>query len=208
MEIYHPKDDELLREMRRVRREKKRKRILWGLLVTLVLCALFGWLVLNRMFMLAEMRGPAMGDALPEGTLVMVQRTGANDLNRGDLILYETEDGYQIKRIIALGGDNIVQNPYTGVRVNGAEEDHSRLIGRHSDAGVTTRRFSVPDGEFFVQGDMVSISVDSRDRNYGTVSGDKIIGKAVFVLWPISRIGALPTGTTADGAVPGAEVGE
>ena len=37
MEIYHPQDEELIREMRRVRRTGKRKRILWGLLIGLVL---------------------------------------------------------------------------------------------------------------------------------------------------------------------------
>ena len=45
MEIYHPQDEELIREMRRVRRSGKRKRILWGLLIGLVLSAAFGWFV-------------------------------------------------------------------------------------------------------------------------------------------------------------------
>ena len=199
MEIYHPGDEELLREMRRVRREKKRKRILWGSLITLVLCAITGWFALNRLFILAEMRGPAMGDSLPEGSFVLVSRTGADEAAVGDMILFETDEGYQIKRIIAAGGDNVVLNPYTGVRVNGAEQDNSLLTGRHTDAGIRTRRFTVPDGEFFVQGDMVSLSVDSRDKDYGTVSRDRVIGKAAFVLWPVSRIGE-PMKTDANSA--------
>ena len=48
MEIYHPKDEELLREMKRVRRVLKRKRLLWGLLIFVVLGAVFGWFVFHR----------------------------------------------------------------------------------------------------------------------------------------------------------------
>lgn len=203
MEIYHPRDDELLREMRRVRREKKRKRILWGSLITLVLCAVTGWLALNHLFMLAEMRGPAMGDSLPEGSLTLVSRTGIEEIGRGDLILYETDDGYQIKRVTALGGDNIVVSPYSGVRINGAVQDSDLMTGRHADAGTGIRRLTVPEGEYFVQGDLVSLSTDSRDREYGTVSGERVIGKVKFILWPASRLGEPVTGgfeqTAGDG---------
>ena len=206
MEIYHPRDDELLREMRRVRREKKRKRVLWGLLVILVLCALLGWFALNRFFMVALMRGPSMGDTLPEGSLVLVRRLADETPDRGDIVLYETEDGYQIKRIIAKGGDNVVVNPYAGVRVNGAEENGAMLVGRHADAGFTTRRFTVPEGEYFVQGDMLSTSVDSRDREYGTVNRERIIGRAAFVLWPAGWIGE-PAGAPQEDEAPETQQG-
>ena len=37
MEIYHPRDEELLREMRRVRRSDRRKRLSIGLSILLIL---------------------------------------------------------------------------------------------------------------------------------------------------------------------------
>ena len=124
----------------------------------------------------------------------------------GDIVLYETEAGYQIKRIIAKGGDNVVVNPYAGVRVNGAEENGAMLVGRHADAGFTTRRFTVPEGEYFVQGDMLSTSVDSRDREYGTVNRERIIGRAAFVLWPAGRIGE-PAGAPQEDETPETQQG-
>ena len=190
MEIYHPRDDELLREMRRVRRENKRRRLLWWVLAILVLCALFGWMMLNRLYVPVIMKGPAMGDSLPDGTLVLVHRCDGQECRTGDIVLYETEDGYQLKRAIARGGDRIVLNPYGETRINGSNADWDYLTGRHEDAGVTARRLTVPEGELFVQGDLLSLSTDSRDKEYGTIPEEKVIGKVGFVLWPISRIGS------------------
>ena len=211
MEGYTPEDRELLREMRRVRRENKRKRLLWWVLAILVFCALSGWLTLNRLYVPVIMRGPAMGDTLPDGTLVLVRRCSGKECRAGDIVLYETEDGYQLKRAVALGGDRIVLNPYGAIRINGSDIDWDYLTGRHEDAGVTARRLTVPEGELFVQGDLLSLSVDSRDREYGTVQEDRLIGKAEFVLWPVSRIGrpvSDPVPGQGEGTDTEQEVGE
>ena len=48
MEIYHPRDEELLREMRRVRRAAKRRRLIWGLVIWLVLSIAAGIFLFNR----------------------------------------------------------------------------------------------------------------------------------------------------------------
>ena len=198
MEIYHPRDDELLREMRRVRRENKRRRLLWWALAILVVCAVFGWMMLNRLYVPVIMKGPAMGDTLPDGTLVLVRRCGGQECRTGDIILFETENGYQMKRSIAVAGDRIVLNPYGETRINGYDADGDYLTGRHEDAGVTARRLTVPEGELFVQGDLLSLSTDSRDREYGNVPEDKVIGKAEFVLWPVSRIGSPVTESVSE----------
>ena len=208
MEIYHPRDDELLREMRRVRRENGRRRLLWWVLAILVFCALFGWLMLNRLYVPVIMKGPAMGDTLPEGSLALVRRCGGQECRAGDIVLFETEDGYQMKRAIARGGDRIVLNPYGETRINGSDADGNYLTGRHEDAGVTARRLTVPEGEVFVQGDLLSLSVDSREREYGTVPEDKIIGKIDIILWPVSRIGRPVTDEPAEETAGQQEVGE
>lgn len=191
MDIYHPRDEELLREMRRVRRTKKRKRLLWGLLFWTLVSAVCGWFVLNRWAAVAVMRGSAMGETVPDGSLVVVLREDGKACQRGDIILYETEDGYQLKRILALGGDKLVLNPYGATRVNGQELEENYTQGRHADAGVIARRLTVPEDEIFVQGDQLGLSADSRLSDFGTVKTEQVTGRAVAVIWPPHRIANL-----------------
>ena len=90
MEIYHPRDDELLREMRRVRRADRRRRLTWGLAVLLILAVATGWFLFNRFFQLAVIHGPAMGDTLPEGALVLVRKSEpGRTYVSGDIIVFE-----------------------------------------------------------------------------------------------------------------------
>ena len=199
MEIYHPQDEELLREMRRVRRSGKTKRILWGLLIGLVLTAALGWFLFGQFFALTVCEGPGMSTAVPDGSLALIRR-GTEDIRQGDLVLYETDDGWQLKRVLAREGDRVVVNTYGEIRVNSQEYRADSFAGRTEDTGVTTRRLTVPEGEIFVQGDQLSLSVDSRYRTYGTVSLEKVTGKACFILWPIARFGTPNTTLTEGGA--------
>ena len=90
MEIYHPKDEELLREMRRVRRSAKRKRLIWGFVIWLLLSIATGFFLFNRFYLLTVVEGPAMGDTLPAGSLVLVRRAdGGENYTAGDILLYE-----------------------------------------------------------------------------------------------------------------------
>ena len=191
MEIYHPKDDELLREMKRVRRALKRKRLLTGMLIFLVLGCVFGWFVFNRYCTLAVFRGPAMGDTLADGSLVLVLRSSGETCEQGDIILYETASGTQIKRVLAREGDQVIVSPYVHLRVNGVTLEEPETTGRNMDAGIRTRRLNMEEGTLFVEGDQLSLSVDSRHSDYETVLEEKVIGKVRFVLWPAYRIGAV-----------------
>ena len=191
MEIYHPKDDELLREMKRVRRVLKRKRLIAGLLVFLVLGCVFGWFVFNRYCTLAVFRGPAMGDTLADGSLVLVLRSSGETCEQGAIILYETASGTQIKRVLAREGDQVIVSPYVHLRVNGVTLEETETTGRNMDAGIRTRRLSMEEDTLFVEGDQLSLSVDSRHPDYEAVREEKVIGKVSFVLWPAYRIGSL-----------------
>ena len=187
MEIYHPHADELIREMRRVRREQKRKRLLWGLLIWLVITAAGGWYVFHRYYTVVWMRGPAMGATIPDGSLVLVRIDPEEGYKIDDVILFEREEGYQLKRILAKGEDRVVISPYGTqvIRVNGQTMDDRYVTGRTADAMPTARRMTVPEGHYFVAGDQRSLSVDSRMRDYETIPKENVIGRADTVLWPV-----------------------
>ena len=55
--------------------------------------------------------------------------------------------------------------------------------------------WEIPQGEIFVMGDNRNNSSDSR--SWGTVPIQNIIGKALFVYWPINQWGALASSAVA-----------
>ena len=307
MEIYHPRDEELLREMRRVRRSDRRKRLLWGLSILLILSIAAGLFVFHTYYQLAVAHGPAMGGTLPEGTLVLVRKPEANtQYVTGDVILYEkriaepvdimilspkgkiresckyilyrdkgttrqyysTADGaatwlesstnadqfetlsdgslrmdtenlpngdywlkevwasygqdllqdpipftvnnpvrVQLKRVLAAPGESVSLGIGAETRKDGRNIDTSYTSGRTADAVTEGRRVLVAKDKYFVQGDQLSLSVDSRDTDYGSVSADEILGRAEFALWPLSSFGDL-TGRQTTLAEGEAEVAE
>ena len=115
---------------------------------------------------------------------------GLGSIERGDMVVFWfplAEDKSYIKRIIGLPGDRVYIDAGK-VFVNGEELTESYVPEDYRDR-VSWEEHRVPPGEYFVLGDHRSSSSDSR--SWGFVQRDAIYGKAVFVYWPLDKMGRL-----------------
>lgn len=120
-------------------------------------------------------------------------------------LIYQKEDNVDvayIKRLIALPGDTVEVRPGVGVFVNGKKLDEP-YISELANTCTFVRpepvceTVTVPPGSFYVMGDNRNQSLDSRYWGYAT--DDRIIGRAVFRIWPLNRIGTLDAEPSSPG---------
>ena len=111
-------------------------------------------------------------------------------ISRGDIVVFryprDTSKSF-IKRVIAVGGDRVVIDKGR-VYLNGQLLREPYVPREFADTR-SSNEIVVPAGEFFVLGDHRSMSDDSRD--FGPVDDGFITGKAVFVYWPVDKLGLL-----------------
>ncbi len=120
-----------------------------------------------------------------------------DDYKRGDVIVFippNDEDKHYIKRIIGLPGELLKINDcrvYINNEGDKYEIEESYLFENICTSGGTEikegRSIKIPMDQYLALGDNRTNSVDSR--YIGFIDRDKIIGRVVFILWPIGRIG-------------------
>ncbi|GAB2467729.1 hypothetical protein GCM10027187_39880 [Streptosporangium sandarakinum] len=171
--------------------------ILFLLLCSVVVAILLQVFVFRLFWIPSE----SMENTLKEGDGVVVNKLyGAAE--RGDVVVFKGWDGQDtIKRVIAIGGDTVkCCDAKKRVTVNGVPLDENNYL--HSDDFPSGEEFEkvVPKGRLWVMGDHRSASRDSRSHEEqegeGTIAEDAVIGRAVVIFWPFSRMAMLSTPDT------------
>ena len=139
-----------------------------------------------------KVEGTSMMPSLTDQERIFINkftyRFGIGSIERGDLVVFwfpmDRSKSY-IKRVIALPGDT-VEIKSGRVLVNGRELDEPYVPDEYRDGQSYPLR-TIPPGSYYVLGDHRSSSNDSRA--WGFVEREFIYGKAVFVYWPLEKMG-------------------
>ena len=119
-----------------------------------------------------------------------IYRFGLGDIHRGDLVVFwlhgEPNKSY-IKRVVGLPGDTIEVND-GAVIVNGKPLAEPYVPSEYRDR-ISKTPLKIQGEQYYLLGDHRSSSRDSRI--WGPVHRRYIYGKAVFVYWPLQKIGLL-----------------
>jgi signal peptidase I len=163
-------------------------RIFYDILETLLLSVLL-FMGINAISARVRVDGSSMEPSFQHGEFVVVNRLaykiGTYEL--GDVVVFhyprDPEQEY-IKRIIGLAGDQV--HIADGlVTVNGGVLNEPYIAAPPRYAG----NWDVPDGYVFVLGDNRNNSSDSH--NWGPLQIENVIGKAVFIYWPLTEFGGV-----------------
>jgi signal peptidase I len=141
-----------------------------------------------------KVEGTSMMPALTDQERIFINkftyRFGLGSIERGDMVVFwyplDPTKSY-IKRVIGIPGDR-VEIDSGQVIVNGTQLNEDYVPEEYRDHQSYTAR-TVPADHYFVLGDHRSSSNDSRA--WGCVERKFIYGKAVFVYWPLEKMGRL-----------------
>src|SRR6478736_3098129 len=169
-----------------------RNAIIW--LRDLSVSVVIAIIVILFLYQPVKVEGTSMTPALVNDERIFINkfvyRFGISDIVRGDTIVFwapEDPSKSYIKRVIGVPGD-VVEIDHGTVILNGQRQEEPYIRAEYRDRMSMPRRV-VEAGRYFVLGDHRNSSNDSR--SWWTVSRDAIYGKAVFVYWPLNRLGLL-----------------
>lgn len=170
-------------EMRRyfTRRKRRNGRFAAGMLCIVLFT---GWLF-GYQIGVDRVAGTSMYPYLNNGDWIIYSRRG-KEIKRDDVVVFEKSGESMVKRVAGLPGDCVEFNR-TGSRVvvNGVQID-GEYVTLTLGEGKTEDPLGAPqivmNGQYLVLGDNRAESVDSRDRNVGTVPAVDVLGKVIWIV--------------------------
>jgi signal peptidase I len=160
----------------------------------LLLAVIIAFVIIFFIYQPVRVEGTSMMPSLADQERIFVNifayKLGLAEIHRGDTVVFrfpQDPSKHYIKRVIAVPGDMVEVRNGTVV-LNGQPQPEAYVPEEYRD------RMSVPAlrigrEQYFVMGDHRSSSNDSRA--WGPVDREHIYGKAVFVYWPLGRLGVL-----------------
>lgn len=184
-----PALEQLEAELRRVKYKRRYRVVLKSTVYTLITVAAVAVLVATLWLPVLQIYGSSMTPTLQDGEIVFSVKT--TDVAQGDIIAFYYNNKILVKRVIAGPGDWVNIDEAGTVYVNGGELAEPYLAEKAFGDADIELPYQVPDGKIFVMGDHRATSVDSRHTVVGCVAEEQIVGKILFRIWPLDRLGEI-----------------
>ena len=182
-----PATEQLEEELKREKYKHRYRSVLRSTVYTLVIVAAVAVLTATLWLPVLQIYGSSMTPTLQDGEIIFTVKT--SKFEPGDVIAFYYNNKILVKRVICGPADWVNIDGDGTVYVNGTELDEPYLTEKALGDCNIQLPYQVPDGKVFVMGDHRSTSVDSRNTAVGCVAQEQIVGKIIFRIWPLNRLG-------------------
>ena len=186
-QMIQPSVGEIEDELKRERYKRRYHRVFRSTVYTLITVAAIAVLVATLWMPVLRIYGSSMTTTLQDGEIIFTVKT--SNFEQGDIVAFYYNNKILVKRIICGSGDWIDIDEDGTVYVNDVRLEEPYLTEKALGECNIKLPYQVPDGRYFVMGDHRSTSVDSRSTSVGCVAGEQIVGRIVFRIWPLDRMG-------------------
>ena len=182
-----PSAEQLEAELKREKYKRRYHSVLRSTIYTLITVAAIAVLVATLWLPVLQVYGSSMTPTLQDGEIIFSVKTA--DLEPGDIVAFYYNNKILVKRVIFGPGDWVNIDEDGTVYVNEVRLKEPYLAEKALGDCNIELPYQVPDGKIFVMGDHRSTSVDSRNTAVGCVAQEQIVGKIIFRIWPLNRLG-------------------
>ncbi len=187
-EAENPTLEQLEEELGRVDYRIRFARTFRSTLFTLITVSAVAVLIAVIFLPVLKIYGKSMKGTLDGGDIVFSLKL--SEPKSGDIIAFYYNNNILVKRVVATGGDWVDIDESGNVYVNNIllDEPYLRETKAFGECNIELP-YQVPDERIFVMGDNRKVSIDSRNTSVGCVAQEQIVGKIVFRIWPVSKMG-------------------
>lgn len=184
-----PSTEQLETELKRIKYRHRYRSMLKSTIYTLITVAAVAILAATLWLPVLQIYGSSMTPTLQDGEIIFTVRTSS--LEPGDIVAFYYNNKILVKRVICGPGDWIDIDKDGNVYVNEVRLDEPYIAEKALGDCNITLPYQVPDGKIFVMGDHRSTSIDSRNTAVGCISQEQIVGRILFRIWPLKRLGVV-----------------
>ena len=168
----------------------KKSRLPFEIIEIIIITFALSWFMKTYLIEFAKIEDRSMLPTLRPNNVVLVDKfiySRFDTLDRGDIVVYLSPDKgkTEVKRVIGLPGDTVeIRNGYTYINGQPLYEPYAEIPVSYLFNPVI-----VPESELFVLNDNRDRINDSRE--FGNLPLERLEGKALFSVWPITSIKGL-----------------
>lgn len=136
--------------------------------------------IFTHVFAVVQYFGNGMEPSLKNGQTLVMRRT--EKVKEGDIVAFYYNNQLLVRRVICEGGKQISIGKDGSVEINNALLEESYVEDPSIGQCNITFPHTVAPNSYFVMGDNREIAMDSRLKEIGSISEDRILGKLLFAI--------------------------